>query len=299
MRMKYVALIQSGLTQYRTISTKAASSRLLDGSYNSIFKGKSMNFDSLREYVVGDDLKDVDWKATARSSKMLVREYIAERRHNIMLVMDSNMRMLGHANDTDEKERIAIMAAGTLAYLVDDNGDYVSATYGIPTYGGGSSIAHHPFKTGKMNLEKILLGYDRATTLENHTDLNDTLVYITKNFNRRMILVLVTDAEGISRLDEVLLKRLLVRHDILIMNVSDADTEGKDIYSLDESRYLPDFITKDKKLAQQAAEYRLKREQENEYKLARLGIAVSTFDKCVEIEKDLVALLEKHKGEMR
>ncbi len=299
MRMKYVALIQSGLTQYRTISTKAASSRLLDGSYNSIFKGKSMNFDSLREYVVGDDLKDVDWKATARSSRMLVREYIAERRHNLMLVMDSNMRMLGHANDTDEKERIAIMAAGTLAYLVDDNGDYVSATYGIPTYGGKSSIAHHPFKTGKANLENILLGYDRATTLKNHSNLNDTLTYITKNFNRRMIMVIVTDAEGISQLDEVLLKRLLIRHDILIMNVSDADTEGQDIYSLDDSVYLPDFITKDKKLAAEAAAYREQREKENEYKLARLGIAVSTFDKCVEIERDLVTLLEKHKAEMR
>ena len=107
----------------------AATSRIIDGSYNSIYKGRSMNFDELREYVVGDDIKDMDWKASARSQKLLVRQYIAEKKHNIMLVMDAGKRMLGYANDVQEKSDVALMAAGTLAYMVCDNGDYVSATY--------------------------------------------------------------------------------------------------------------------------------------------------------------------------
>lgn len=132
-----------------------ATSRIIDGSYNSIYKGRSMNFDELREYVVGDDIKDVDWKASARSQKVLIRQYIAEKKHNIMLVMDTNRRMLANANETQEKKDIALMAAGTLACMVSANGDYVSATYS-----DASSIQHFPFKTGLINVENIMAAYD-------------------------------------------------------------------------------------------------------------------------------------------
>ena len=72
MKLNYVSRISFGLQRYKTIYTKKATSRVLDGSYNSIYKGRSMNFDELREYVPGDDIKDIDWKATSRSQKVLV-----------------------------------------------------------------------------------------------------------------------------------------------------------------------------------------------------------------------------------
>ena len=62
-----------------------------------------MNFDELREYVQGDDIKDIDWKASARSQKLLVRQYIAERKHNVLLVFDTNMNMLGDSDGFEEK----------------------------------------------------------------------------------------------------------------------------------------------------------------------------------------------------
>ena len=99
MKMTYISRIQGNMKGYKTIYTTKATSRIIDGSYNSIYKGRSMNFDELREYVVGDDIKDMDWKASARSQKLLVRQYIAEKKHNIMLVMDAGKRMLGYAND--------------------------------------------------------------------------------------------------------------------------------------------------------------------------------------------------------
>ncbi|MGB2787690.1 MAG: DUF58 domain-containing protein, partial [Candidatus Saccharimonadaceae bacterium] len=66
---------------------------VLEGEYGSVFKGRSMDFDDLREYVVGDDIKDIDWKATARSGSTLIRRYIAIRKHNIMLVVDTGRDM--------------------------------------------------------------------------------------------------------------------------------------------------------------------------------------------------------------
>ena len=106
MKMTYISRIQGNMKGYKTIYTTKATSRIIDGSYNSIYKGRSMNFDELREYVVGDDIKDMDWKASARSQKLLVRQYIAEKKHNIMLVMDAGKRMLGYANDVQEKSDV-------------------------------------------------------------------------------------------------------------------------------------------------------------------------------------------------
>ena len=52
---------------------------LLEGQYGSVFKGRSLDFDDLREYLPGDDIKDIDWRATARSVSTRIRRYVAVR----------------------------------------------------------------------------------------------------------------------------------------------------------------------------------------------------------------------------
>ena len=197
MNLDYVSKIKFGLKRYKTIATDKATSRVLDGSYNSIYKGRSMNFDELREYVPGDDIKDIDWKATSRSQKVLIRQYIAEKRHNIMLVMDANRRMLAETKAGEEKGEVALMAGGTLAYMVTDNGDYVSGLYYHD-----EKMERSPFKTGFLNLEFLLEGYAKCLTPTNKSDLNGILRYIMHNIKRRMIVVMVTDTEGILNLQE-------------------------------------------------------------------------------------------------
>ena len=56
MKMTYISRIQGNMKGYKTIYTTKATSRIIDGSYNSIYKGRSMNFDELRDYVVGDEI---------------------------------------------------------------------------------------------------------------------------------------------------------------------------------------------------------------------------------------------------
>ena len=184
MNLDYVSKIKFGLKRYKTIATDKTTSRVLDGSYNSIYKGRSMNFDELREYVPGDDIKDIDWKATSRSQKVLIRSYIAEKKHNIMLVMDANRRMLADTKAGEEKGEVALMAGGTLGYMVTDNGDYVSGLY----Y-NEEKMERSPFKTGFLNLEFLLEGYAKCLTPTNKSDLNGILTYIMHNIKRRMIVV--------------------------------------------------------------------------------------------------------------
>lgn len=289
MRMKYISQIQASLKRYRTIPTKKVTSRILDGSYRSVYKGKSMNFDELREYVVGDDRKDIDWKASARSQKMLVKQYIAEKKHNIMLVMDTNRRMLADTKELEPKWETALLSAGTLAYLVNQNGDYVSAIYSTE-----HSMEHFPFKMGLMNIENILEHYQKNVTMKNRSNIEKTLDYILRNFRRRMILIVVTDLEGIRGISETTLKRIITLHDILVMHINDAEATGEMVYNMEKERYLPEFFTRNKKLAKLQKERQETVYKECEDKLKRFGIAVTTVGHKQEIDTKLTSLLHRH-----
>lgn len=294
MKMIYVPKIQANLKSYQTVKTNRMTTQILDGSYKSMFKGRSMNFDELREYVQGDDVKDMDWKASARSQKLLVRQYIAERKHNIMLIMDTNKRMLGDSDGLEEKRELAIMSAGTLAYLVDKNGDYVSATFS-----NGKSISHFPFKTGLGNIELILQNYNKAVNLDNESNLNASLEYVIKNFRRRMIILVVTDVAGILDVSEANLKRLLVAHDVLFLNISDVKVGGKNVFGLDAQKYMPEYLTRNKRFVKHLSEERERSLKMATDKLKNLGIANSTVDYLDELDREIVNLLESHKFEKR
>ena len=290
MRLEYISRIKDGLKRYKTISTKKTTSRVLDGSYNSIYKGRSMNFDELREYVPGDDVKDIDWKATSRSQKVLIRQYIAEKKHNIMLVMDTNRRMLADTSEGEEKKEVALIGGGSLAYMVTSNGDYVSAIYS-----DGEKMCRFPFRMGFLNLETILSGYNKAVSLKNNSNLDQSLEYIIRKIRRRMIVVIVTDMEGISKVSESLLRQLILVHDVLLINVSDADVFGKNVYGIEQSDYLPAYITRSKKLRKLQQEEKRRVLAECDNKLKRNGIAMTTIRSSNNVERGIIELLEKHK----
>lgn len=294
MRMNYIARIQAKLSRVKTIYTKRVTSRILDGSYNSIYKGRSMNFEELREYIPGDDVKDIDWKASSRSTKTLVRQYIAEKKHNLLLVMDANCRMLADTEEWEEKRDVAIMAAGMLAYLVNRNGDYVGAIYSSE-----KALAHYPFRTGLANIENILNHYHKDVTTENKSDVDTALSYIARNERRRTILILVTDYEGIRKIRENTLRQLLLQHDVLAIVTSDMPMTGKKVYDIAAKQYIPTFLSRSKQLERFEKTEREKLKKECDEKLKRFGIAKIEISNTDEIDREVISLLEMHKIEKR
>lgn len=292
--MNYISKIQASLKRYKTIHTRKTTSRVIDGSYNSIYKGRSLNFDELREYVAGDEVKDIDWKASARSGKVLVRQYIAEKKHNIMLVFDANRRMLADTEMGNEKREMAILSGGTLAYLVNSNGEYVSALYS-----GEKGLKMFPFKTGLANIENILNSYHKDVSYQNTSSLDKTLEYIVRSMKRKMIIIVVTDMQGMREVSETTLKRLLLMNDVLFINVSDGGMAGKNVYDISNRNYMPSFLTRSKRLA------RLEKQKREEImagcyeKFNRFGVSMTTVDNPDDMDTKLIELLEKHKVEMR
>lgn len=292
MKMTYIAKIQANLKRYQSVKARKHTARVLDGSYKSIHKGRSMNFDELREYVQDDDIKDIDWKASARSQKLLVRQYIAERKHNVLLVFDTNMNMLGDSDGFEEKRELAILSAGTLAYFVNKSGDYVASVFMSE-----NGVKYFPFKAGLDNIETILENYHRTVTMNNNSDVNDCLEYIIRNFKQKMIIVLVSDVRGFTTITDTNLKRLLVAHDVLALNISDASINGNLAYNMNKASFMPAFLSKNKKLQRAMKEANLKLQKTVTERLKKFGISCSTIDYVEELDREIVDLLAKHRGE--
>ena len=177
MNMKYITKIKANLSVY----TNKKTSNILDGTYNSIYKGKSMNFEDLREYVIGDNVKDIDWKASARSDKILIKQYIAEKKHNVLFILDTGRKMLADTKELEPKKDVALMAMGTIGYLVEKHGDSISAIYK-----GKEKINYFPFRSGLYNLERILCSYEKEISQE--SNLEDLIKYVLKLIKRKMII---------------------------------------------------------------------------------------------------------------
>ena len=110
MMMNYVTKIRAKVNIYASKKT----SNLFDGSYKSIYQGNGLDFENLREYIPGDSIRDIDWKASSRSGKTLVKRYMAEKKHNIMLVWDTGRKMSAHTRDLEVKQDLALNVGGII-----------------------------------------------------------------------------------------------------------------------------------------------------------------------------------------
>ena len=108
------------------IQTRRLLSGSLVGDYSSAQKGSGMEFDQIREYQQGDDIRFIDWNATARSGKLLVKQYIEERNRNVMLLVDSSGSTLFGSTQHLKSEIIA-QVASVLALVADCGKDHVGA----------------------------------------------------------------------------------------------------------------------------------------------------------------------------
>ncbi len=285
MNMKYITRVKANLAIY----TKRKTSNILEGSYNSIYKGKSMNFEDLREYVVGDNVKDIDWKASARSNKILIKQFIAEKKHNILFILDSGKKMLADTRDLDSKKEVALMAVGTICYLVDKHGDAVSAIYN-----GKKSIKLFPFKTGLYNIEKILNSYERE--IDTESNLENLINYVLNYIKRRMIIFIITDIYGMNNISEEALRKLSLLHDVMFINISDAFMTGENAFDVDQGSYIPDYILKDEKMKEIELEIKTKIYEETKEKFKKHKIITTTINKQNEIVNDVIKLLERRKN---
>ena len=96
----------------------------LAGQYHSVFKGQGMNFDEVREYQPGDDVRAIDWNVTARMNHPFIKKFVEERELTLMLVVDvSGSGLFGSRGQS--KRELAAEIASVLAFSAIRNNDKV------------------------------------------------------------------------------------------------------------------------------------------------------------------------------
>ena len=269
---------------------------LLEGEYGSVFKGRSMDFDDLREYILGDDVKDIDWKATARSGQTLIRRYVAIRKHNVLLVVNTGRAMKAVSPSLEDKMDISVMVAGVMGYLAQKHSDLVALVAGDQ-----DGVHYMPLTERNVQLEQMLQYINnRAKQDGPKSNTAGVFEYIAKNIRRKMIIVVIGDTELIDNDQITLLKRLRAQHEILYVSIEDlSPTEpthlDSDIYDIQEPVVLTHFIRSNKSLAKELDEAYKNRRLSNEKSLQRIGINSIVISSEKEVITGLFKLLEKQR----
>ena len=285
MKLNYINKIKANISIYSTKKT----TNILEGTYKSVYKGKSMNFENLREYVINDDIKDIDWKSSARTGTLLVKQFISEKKHNIMLLMDTGAKMDADTDMHESKKEIALYTAGTIGYLAIKNSDYIGMIYSKE-----NGIQYEPFRYNLYNLEQYLENYDKYS-LSGGANINDICEYIYKNINKIIIIFIITDLAGLDIIESKKLKQLSQIHDVLIVNINDNYMFGHDIYDIHDSDYIPDMMLSDKKLNAIENEIRSELLKKNKNKLKKNNISMTSISSIKDINSQIIGLLEEHR----
>lgn len=279
-----------------SIYAKRRVRNVLTGNYGSVFKGRGMDFDDLRPYEYGDDVKDIDWKASARSRTPMIRRYVAVRKHNIMLVADSGRNMAALSPSGETKSNIAVFAAGVISYIAMKNEDLVGMIYG-----NSDGNTRFPLKEGAAHAENFLNKYEKSISqTAGQAAFNSVLSYISKNFRERMFLIIITDTYGASELSSDILRRLRVRHELMVITIDDSEMTnqelvGSEVRDIIDGSRLPAFLRKNRNLKK--AETKMREELGGQIKhgLKKLGIcscAISGTDTAV---PEIFKMLEEQK----
>jgi uncharacterized protein (DUF58 family) len=245
---------------------------LLDGEYSSVFRGRSLDYDDLREYVPGDEVRDIDWKATARHGSPLVKRYVANRRQKVVLVVDTGRGMAALAASGEPKSSVAVMVCGVLGYLALRHGDTVGLVEG-----DAGATRPHPGRGTEAHLERLLREVDARTTLASGPSrLVDQLRYIADTYRQRMLLVVVSDDQDLTAELEQLVRRLLAQHEILWVAVEDADPTvagaGQHAYDVADGALLAPEVRFDARLQAAYGVALRERRDQVERTLDHLGI---------------------------
>ena len=228
------------------ITTRRVVNDMMVGAYHSQFKGRGMDFEELREYIPGDDVRSIDWNVTARMRRPFVKNYREERELTTFLVVDVSASG-GFGSQGIDKRTFAAHVAATLAVSALRNGDKV----GLLLFSDEVELVIRP-KKGRRHLLRVireLLAFEPA---RRGTGIRRALTFLNHVARRRAIVFLITDFLH-STADRGLFGEIgqtNLRHDLVCIHLHDpreselpdagvltlADAETGDIHTIDSAR---------------------------------------------------------------
>ena len=219
------------------IRTNRIVTESLAGAYHSVFKGQGMNFDEVREYQPGDDVRAIDWNVTARMNHPFIKKFVEERELTLMLVVDVSGS--GRFGSSDQSKReLAAEIASVLAFSAIRNNDKV----GLILFSDEVEKFIPPRK-GRSHVLRVIREVLFFEPKRRGTDLNAALEFLLRVQSHKAVAVVVSDfigspaqtkreggrqlrpqmmlMESLAQASFTMLKQVNRKHDVVVVQVTD------------------------------------------------------------------------------
>jgi uncharacterized protein (DUF58 family) len=284
LRPDYEALdALSALVHFRQYGRNAGRN---DGSFPSVYRGQSMEFEDLRPYVPGDNLRDMDWKSSSRAGVAMVRTYVGERRKQILFVGDVGKSMKGTMPDGSSKKECELLTIGTAAYLSGRSGADFSIICGAEWK---SRLGH--YSRGNAYLEECLNELEDALYGGAEEDFSEKIADILDYPIRGVSICLVTDLKGLVELPEKLLRAMAAGRECYVFEISDANLGDAYHFDVFSDRLIPDFFGRNRGLKAALWERQQELQDEVREKLRRCGAYYAYIEELKEIPETVTKVL--------
>ena len=195
------------------LRTRRLVSSTFAGQYHSVFKGRGMNFEEVREYAPGDEIRSIDWNVTARMNTPYVKKFTEERELTVLLVVDVSASGTFGSVELSKRE-LAAEVASILAFSAINNNDKV----GLLLFSDEVEL-YIPPKKGRLHTLRLIREMLYFEPKGRGTNLAGALDYLNRVTSRRAVVFMISDflAPDFSKALTVSSRR----HDVVAMPVSD------------------------------------------------------------------------------
>ena len=202
------------------ITTSRLVTDVFAGQYHSVFKGRGMEFDEVREYQFGDDVRTIDWNVTARTGKPHVKKFVEERELTVMIMVDAS-QSCHFASVNQLKSRLAAEIAAILAFSAIRNNDKV----GLIMFTDEIELFIPPRK-GKSHVLRVIREVLYFSPKGKGTNLPKALEYLTRVMTRKTVTFVLSDffEPASGKTDPHFKKPMSMankRHDIIAITLND------------------------------------------------------------------------------
>lgn len=195
------------------IKTRHLVDGIITGNYDSVFKGQGIEFSEIRDYRIGDDIRAIDWKVTARFNHPYIKEFIEERDLQVYFVIDVSGSGNFGSNISKKEKSLEVIASLMFAALRNNDGIGVFLiSEGIEKF--------IPAKKGRRHVLQLLNLISNYRPKSLKTNLQNCLEYVSKTIKRKSVVFLVSDFNDETKFFKPL-KILRRNNDVIALKITD------------------------------------------------------------------------------
>lgn len=217
------------------IKTRRKVDSTFAGEYHSAFKGQGLEFDEVRLYQFGDDIRSIDWNVTAKTGHVYIKKFREEREQTLFVLFDiSGSEDFGR--DSENKMQVGTEIAAIMAFSAMKNNDKI----GLATFTDRIERFYAPRK-GRQHVLAIIKGLMQHKMRSKHTNIAAAVDWVKKTMKRKSLFIIISDFidEGyeaslrhLAQKHEVILIRLFNQHEVMpagagMVPVYDAESGGQ------------------------------------------------------------------------